>query len=126
MRSLIGMSDARALSFMVRSFPVRPSRRDFERQRPLPGRSRSLPIAKRRDNTLGRRAKITGIAFSPFNVGGRTPLAGYKRPLVAAAATSNGASLRVLQKCGFVVERVRLSPASDRFAEREEAVLVLR
>ena len=49
-----------------------------------------------------------------------------KRPLVAAAATSNGASLRVLQKCGFVVERVRLSPASDRFPECEEAVLVLR
>ena len=48
------------------------------------------------------------------------------RPLVAAAATSNGASLRVLQKCGFVVERVRLSPASDRFPECEEAVLVLR
>jgi GNAT superfamily N-acetyltransferase len=33
-----------------------------------------------------------------------------KRPLVATAATSNRASLRVLQKCGFVVERVRLSP----------------
>jgi len=49
-----------------------------------------------------------------------------KRPLVAAAATSNGASLRVLQKCGFVVERIRLSPASDRFPECEEAVLVLR
>lgn len=49
-----------------------------------------------------------------------------KRPLVAAAATSNGASLRVLQKCGFVVERVRLSPASDRFPECEETVLVLR
>lgn len=49
-----------------------------------------------------------------------------KRPLVAAAATSNGASLRVLQKCGFVVERIRLSPASDRFPECEEAILVLR
>lgn len=49
-----------------------------------------------------------------------------KRPLVAAAATSNGASLRVLQKCGFIVERVRLSPANDRFPECEEAVLVLR
>ena len=33
-----------------------------------------------------------------------------KRPLVATAATSNGASLRVLQKCGFVIEQVRLSP----------------
>ncbi len=33
-----------------------------------------------------------------------------KRPLIATAATSNGASLRVLQKCGFVVERVHLCP----------------
>ena len=49
-----------------------------------------------------------------------------KRPLVATAATSNGASLRVLQKCGFVVEQVRHSPASDRYPECEEAVLVLR
>lgn len=49
-----------------------------------------------------------------------------KRPLVADAATSNGASIRVLQKCGFVVERVRLSPATDRFLECEEAVFVLR
>ena len=49
-----------------------------------------------------------------------------KRPLVATAATSNGASVRVLQKCGFVVEEVRLSPASDRYPECEEAVLVLR
>jgi RimJ/RimL family protein N-acetyltransferase len=49
-----------------------------------------------------------------------------KRPLVAIVATSNVASLRVLQKCGFVVEQVRLSPASDRYPECEEAVLVLR
>jgi RimJ/RimL family protein N-acetyltransferase len=49
-----------------------------------------------------------------------------KRPLVAAAATSNGASIRVLQKCGFVVERVRISPSSDRYPECEEAVLVLQ
>jgi RimJ/RimL family protein N-acetyltransferase len=49
-----------------------------------------------------------------------------KRPLVASVATSNGASLRVLQKCGFVVEQIRLSPASDRYPECEEAVLVLR
>src|SRR5262249_53502970 len=48
------------------------------------------------------------------------------RPLAATAATSNGASIRVLQKCGFVVERVRISPASDRYPECEEAVLVLR
>ncbi|HVK19452.1 MAG TPA: GNAT family N-acetyltransferase [Fimbriiglobus sp.] len=49
-----------------------------------------------------------------------------RRPLFATAATSNGASLRVLRKCGFVVEQVRLSPASDRHPECEEAVLVLR
>jgi RimJ/RimL family protein N-acetyltransferase len=49
-----------------------------------------------------------------------------KRPLVATAATSNTASLRVLQKCGFVIEQVRLSPASERYPECEEAVLVLR
>jgi RimJ/RimL family protein N-acetyltransferase len=47
------------------------------------------------------------------------------RPLYAHVATSNGASLRVLRKCGFVVERVRVSPASDRYPECEEAVLVL-
>ena len=48
------------------------------------------------------------------------------RPLHATVATRNGASLRVLRKCGFVVERVRLSPATDRHPECEEAVLVLR
>jgi hypothetical protein len=37
-----------------------------------------------------------------------------------------GRPSEVLQKCGFVVEEVRLSPASDRFPECEEAVLVLR
>ena len=49
-----------------------------------------------------------------------------KRPLVATVATGNGASLRVLQKCGFAVEHGRLSPASERYPECEEAVLVLR
>jgi RimJ/RimL family protein N-acetyltransferase len=48
-----------------------------------------------------------------------------ERPLYAHVATSNGASLRVLQKCGFVVERVQVSPASDRYPECEAAVLVL-
>lgn len=48
-----------------------------------------------------------------------------KRPLVATAATSNGASLRVLQKCGFVIGQVRHAPATDRYPECEEAVLVL-
>jgi RimJ/RimL family protein N-acetyltransferase len=49
-----------------------------------------------------------------------------KRPLVATAATSNGASLRVLRKCGFVVELVRRDPATDRYPECEVAVHVLR
>ena len=49
-----------------------------------------------------------------------------RRPLVATVATTNGASLRVLRKCGFVVEQVRLAPATDRYPECEEAVLVLR
>lgn len=48
-----------------------------------------------------------------------------KRPLVASAATSNERSLRVLQKCGFVIEHVRHAPASERYPECEEAVLVL-
>jgi RimJ/RimL family protein N-acetyltransferase len=48
------------------------------------------------------------------------------RPLYASAATNNTASLRVLQKCGFVVEQVQLSPATERFSEREVALLVLK
>ncbi|HEV7221438.1 MAG TPA: GNAT family N-acetyltransferase, partial [Pirellulales bacterium] len=48
------------------------------------------------------------------------------RPLHARVATSNRASLRVLQKCGFVVQSVQVSPADDRFLECEEAFLVLK
>jgi RimJ/RimL family protein N-acetyltransferase len=48
------------------------------------------------------------------------------RPLIATAATSNESSLRVLQRCGFVVEQVRQSPATERYPACEEAVLVLR
>lgn len=48
------------------------------------------------------------------------------RPLHARVATSNCASLRVLQKSGFVVERVQISPADDRYPECEEAFLILR
>ncbi len=47
------------------------------------------------------------------------------RPLHARVATSNRASLRVLQKCGFVVQRVQVSPADGRFLECEEAFLIL-
>ena len=48
------------------------------------------------------------------------------RPLQARVATSNAASLRVLQKCGFEIVRVQVSPADDRYPECEEAVLTLR
>ncbi len=48
------------------------------------------------------------------------------RPLHARAATSNKASLRVLQKFGFVVQSVQVSPANERFLECEEAFLVLK
>jgi RimJ/RimL family protein N-acetyltransferase len=48
------------------------------------------------------------------------------RPLYAHVATSNGASLRVLHKCGFVVERVQVSPATDRYRACEEAILVIK
>ncbi|MFO0980108.1 MAG: GNAT family N-acetyltransferase [Planctomycetaceae bacterium] len=47
------------------------------------------------------------------------------RPLYAQAATSNKASLRVLQKCGFQIDAVRLEPACDRYPECEVAHLVL-
>jgi RimJ/RimL family protein N-acetyltransferase len=48
------------------------------------------------------------------------------RPLVATVATGNASSLRVLQKFGFVIEEVRRSPATERYPECEEVVLVLR
>lgn len=48
------------------------------------------------------------------------------RPLVATVATSNGASMRVLRKCGFVETQVRRDPATDRYPECEVAVHVLR
>lgn len=47
------------------------------------------------------------------------------RPLYAHVATSNSASLRVLQKCGFSIERVYHAPATDRYPACEEAILVL-
>lgn len=47
------------------------------------------------------------------------------RPLHARAAKSNVASLRVLERCGFVVTGYRLSPADEHFPACEEALLVL-
>lgn len=49
-----------------------------------------------------------------------------RRPLHATAAAHNEASLRVLHKCGFVVVEVRHAPATERYAECDEVVLVLR
>ena len=48
-----------------------------------------------------------------------------RRPLMATCATSNGASFRILQKCGFILERVQHSPGSERYPECEEAVFIL-
>lgn len=48
------------------------------------------------------------------------------RPLHAGVATSNLASLRVLQKCGFVIQSSQVLPATDRFLACEEAFLVLK
>jgi RimJ/RimL family protein N-acetyltransferase len=47
------------------------------------------------------------------------------RPLYARVARSNVASLRVLERRGFVVTGYESTPPCDRFPECEEAVLVL-
>ncbi len=48
-----------------------------------------------------------------------------KRPLHARAARHNVASIRVLEHGGFVLTGYQHSPATERFLECEEAVLVL-
>ncbi len=47
------------------------------------------------------------------------------RPLHARAARANAPSIRVLEKCGFVVTGYRHSPGTDRYLACEEAELVL-
>jgi RimJ/RimL family protein N-acetyltransferase len=47
------------------------------------------------------------------------------RPLHARVASSNVASIRVLEKCGFRVTGHEWAPATDRFPACEEAILVL-
>lgn len=47
------------------------------------------------------------------------------RPLHARVAASNQASLRVLQKCGFVIRSSQVTPSDDRFLECDETFLVL-
>lgn len=48
------------------------------------------------------------------------------RPLHATVATSNPRSLRVLLKCGFVIQDYQTFPATDRYLSCEEAVLFLK
>lgn len=48
-----------------------------------------------------------------------------KRPLYASVARSNVASIRVLERCGFVVERHESSRATERYLACEDAHLVL-
>jgi RimJ/RimL family protein N-acetyltransferase len=47
------------------------------------------------------------------------------RPLFARAARSNGASVRVLERCGFRLLHHQHSPATERYLACEEAVLRL-
>lgn len=47
------------------------------------------------------------------------------RPLHAYAAKSNVASIRVLEKCGFKIVGYEHSPATERYLECEEAILML-
>jgi RimJ/RimL family protein N-acetyltransferase len=47
------------------------------------------------------------------------------RPLHARVARVNAGSVRVLEKCGFVVECYRVSDDDDRFPSCEEAVMLL-
>jgi len=47
------------------------------------------------------------------------------RPLHARVARHNGASIRVLEKCGFRAAGYVASPETDRFLACEEAIMVL-
>ncbi|MFU8829270.1 MAG: GNAT family N-acetyltransferase [Phycisphaerales bacterium] len=47
------------------------------------------------------------------------------RPLYARVATTNLGSIRVLEKCGFVITGYEHSPATERYLECEEAILML-
>lgn len=47
------------------------------------------------------------------------------RPLHARVAATNGASIRVLERCGFVVTSRRVSEATERFPACEEVLMRL-
>jgi RimJ/RimL family protein N-acetyltransferase len=48
------------------------------------------------------------------------------RPLRAQVAAHNAASLRVLERCGFVITGRRHEPATDRYIESEVISLILQ
>jgi RimJ/RimL family protein N-acetyltransferase len=48
------------------------------------------------------------------------------RPLHARVALHNKGSLRVLEKCGFVIVGQEHAPATERLLECDEAILILR
>jgi RimJ/RimL family protein N-acetyltransferase len=48
------------------------------------------------------------------------------RPLYARAASENKASIRVLEKCGFIVVAREWSPGTERYLACEETLMVLR
>ncbi len=47
------------------------------------------------------------------------------RPLHASVARENAASIRVLERCGFVITKYERSPETDRYRACEVATLVL-
>jgi RimJ/RimL family protein N-acetyltransferase len=49
-----------------------------------------------------------------------------RRPLHARVAAHNKASIRVLEKCGFTIVGYERSPATERYLECEEVLLILR
>ena len=67
---------------------------------------------------------IASRALALFVEDGAVVAALAGRPLNARAARTNVGSLKVLERCGFVVTEYRWEPASERFPACEEAVLV--
>jgi RimJ/RimL family protein N-acetyltransferase len=65
-----------------------------------------------------------GIATAALELFLRDPRM-QTRPLYASAAKDNGASIRVLEKCGFIVTGCERAFANGRGEEIDEAMLVL-
>ena len=66
---------------------------------------------------LGRQFWGRGIASQALKLlPDKVPI----RPLHARVATSNVASLQILEKCGFVIEQIRFAPEDEMFPECEE------